>query len=383
MDFSLTPEQQDLIALARDFANREIAPHVAAYDRDERFPIEILTQAADLGLLGGVIPPNYGGAGLDHKTYALLIEQISRVCHIIGVAMSLPSGLVGSSIHTYGTETQKQQYLTPLAQGKTFGAAGVTEARSGTDVSDMDTTCTRDGTDYIINGAKMWISFLDVAQWFLTFAHLGTNPQTQRKEICAFIIDRNLPGVSVHPVTNKFGFRPIKTGELALDHVRVPQTALLGQEGQGFQIAMNAVENGRLGVAARATGLAQACVNTMTTYARERIVFGHPIAQFQMIQKLIADSITTTEASRLLTLKLADLKDHGQRARAQASMAKQYASDTAMNAATAAFQIHGAYGVSDEYPVGRYLRDAKIFQIVEGNNELHRALIAQDATGIR
>lgn len=383
MDFSLTPEQQDLIALARDFANREIAPHVAAYDRDERFPIEIITQAADLGLLGGVIPPNYGGAGLDHKTYALLIEQISRVCHIIGVAMSLPSGLVGSSIHTYGTETQKQQYLTPLAQGKTFGAAGVTEARSGTDVSDMDTTCTRDGTDYIINGAKMWISFLDVAQWFLTFAHLGTNPQTQRKEICAFIIDRNLPGVSVHPVTNKFGFRPIKTGELALDHVRVPQTALLGQEGQGFQIAMNAVENGRLGVAARATGLAQACVNTMTTYARERIVFGHPIAQFQMIQKLIADSITTTNASRLLTLQLADLKDQGQRARAQASMAKQYASDTAMNAATAAFQIHGAYGVSDEYPVGRYLRDAKIFQIVEGNNELHRALIAQDATGIR
>jgi hypothetical protein len=383
VDFSLTPEQQDLIALARDFANREIAPHVAAYDRDERFPIEIITQAADLGLLGGVIPPNYGGAGLDHKTYALLIEQISRVCHIIGVAMSLPSGLVGSSIHTYGTETQKQQYLTPLAQGKTFGAAGVTEARSGTDVSDMDTTCTRDGTDYIINGAKMWISFLDVAQWFLTFAHLGTNPQTQRKEICAFIIDRNLPGVSVHPVTNKFGFRPIKTGELALDHVRVPQTALLGQEGQGFQIAMNAVENGRLGVAARATGLAQACVNTMTTYARERIVFGHPIAQFQMIQKLIADSITTTNASRLLTLQLADLKDQGQRARAQASMAKQYASDTAMNAATAAFQIHGAYGVSDEYPVGRYLRDAKIFQIVEGNNELHRALIAQDATGIR
>jgi len=383
VDFSLTPEQQDLIALARDFANREIAPHVAAYDRDERFPIEIITQSADLGLLGGVIPPNYGGAGLDHKTYALLIEQISRVCHIIGVAMSLPSGLVGSSIHTYGTETQKQQYLTPLAQGKTFGAAGVTEARSGTDVSDMDTTCTRDGTDYIINGAKMWISFLDVAQWFLTFAHLGTNPQTQRKEICAFIIDRNLPGVSVHPVTNKFGFRPIKTGELALDHVRVPQTALLGQEGQGFQIAMNAVENGRLGVAARATGLAQACVNTMTTYARERIVFGHPIAQFQMIQKLIADSITTTNASRLLTLQLADLKDQGQRARAQASMAKQYASDTAMNAATAAFQIHGAYGVSDEYPVGRYLRDAKIFQIVEGNNELHRALIAQDATGIR
>ena len=189
--------------------------------------------------------------------------------------------------------------------------------------------------------------------------------------------------MSVHPVSNKFGFRPVKTGELVLEDVRVPAEALIGEEGRGFAVAMNAVENGRLGVAARATGLAQAAVNSMVDYARDRVVFRAPIASLQMVQEMIADSATATEASRLLVLRLADLKDRGERARAAASMAKQFASDTAMAAALAAFQIHGAYGVSDEYPVGRYLRDAKVFQIVEGNNQLHRALIAESLTGIR
>ena len=197
MDFSLTNEQQDLLALARDFARREIAPHVAEYDREERFPIEIVRQAAALGLLGGIVPVEYGGAGLDYMTYAMVIEEISRVCHIVGVALTLPSGLVGSSIHLYGTEEQKQRYLAPLARARPSGRAGVTEARSGTDVSDMDTSCRRDGGDYVINGAKMWISFLDVAEWFLTFAHMGVDERTGRKRICAFIVDRDLPGVDV------------------------------------------------------------------------------------------------------------------------------------------------------------------------------------------
>jgi alkylation response protein AidB-like acyl-CoA dehydrogenase len=383
MDFALTAEQESLLELARDFARREIAPHVAQYDREERYPIEIICQAAELGLLGGVVPVEYGGGGLDYKTYAMLVEEVSRVCHVVGLSMSLASGLVGSSVQAFGTEEQKQRYLVPLARGEAFGGAGVTEARSGTDVSDMDTSVRKDGSDYIINGAKMWISFLDVASWFLTFAHLGIDERTGRKQICAFIVDADLPGVSVHPVSNKFGFRPVKTGELVLEDVRVPAEALVGEEGRGFAVAMNAVENGRLGVAARATGLAQAAVNSMVDYARDRVVFRAPIASLQMVQEMIADSATATEASRLLVLKLADLKDRGQRARAAASMAKQFASDTAMAAALAAFQIHGAYGVSDEYPVGRYMRDAKVFQIVEGNNQLHRALIAESLTGIR
>jgi alkylation response protein AidB-like acyl-CoA dehydrogenase len=229
----------------------------------------------------------------------------------------------------------------------------------------------------------MWISFLDVASYYLTFAHLGVDERTGRKKICAFLVDKDLPGVSVAPLPNKFGFRPLKTGELVMEDVRVPAEALVGEEGRGFAVAMNAVENGRLGVATRAVGLAQASVDSAVSYSTDRVVFKRPIAGFQMVQKMLADAIVGTEAARLLVWRLADLKDRGERARAYASMAKMYASDVAMQAATAAFQIHGAYGVSDEYPVGRYLRDAKVFQIVEGNNELHRALIAEGATGIR
>lgn len=379
MDFGLTPEQKELRQLARDFAEREVAPHVADYDREERFPVELIKRAAELGFSGGIVPTEYGGAGLDHVTYAMLIEEISRVCHIVAVALTLPSGLVGNSILRYGTEEQKQRYLAPLARGDAFGGAGVTEARSGTDVSDMDTTCRRDGDSYVISGAKMWISFLDVAGWFLTFAHLGVDEQTGRKRICAFLVDRDLPGLSVKPLKNKFGFRPISTGELVLDDVRVPADALLGEEGQGFSIAMNAVENGRLGVAARAVGLSQACCDAAIAYARERRVFRQRIGKFQMVQEMISDMLCGTEGARLLTYRLAYLKDQGLRAREAASMAKLVASDVALDAAVKAFQIHGAYGVSDEYPVQRYLRDAKVFQIVEGNNELHKALIAEAA----
>jgi hypothetical protein len=383
MDLSLTNEQKSLLELARDFARREVAPHVAEYDRLERFPIELVKQAAGLGLLGGVVPTEYGGAGLDHKSYAMAVEEVSRVCHIVGLSMTMASGLVGNSVQTFGTEEQKQRYLAPLARGETLGAAGVTEARSGTDVSDIDARVRRDGSDYVINGAKMWISFLDVAEWFLTFAHLGVDEKSGRKRICAFIVDADLPGVSVHPMPGKFGFRPLKTGELVLEDVRVPADALVGEEGRGFAVAMNAVESGRLGVASRAVGLGQACVDSMVEYARDRVVFQQPIAKLQMVQKMIADSSTAVQAARLLVLRLADLRDQGERAREAASMAKMYASDAAMDAAINAFQIHGAYGVSPEYPVGRYLRDAKVFQIVEGNNELHRALISEAAVGFR
>lgn len=383
MEFDWSDEQQALCALAREFAEREIAPHVAEYDREERFPAEIVRKAAALGLAGGIVPPQYGGAGLDHVTYAAVIEEIARVCHVVACALTLPSGLVGNSILRYGSEDQKQRYLVPLARGETFAGAGVTEARSGTDVSDMDTTARKARGDYVINGAKMWISFLDVASFFLTFAHLGVDDSTGRKRICAFLVDAELPGVTTRPIKNKFGFRPLATGELVLDEVRVPREALLGEEGQGFEIAMNSVENGRLGVAARAVGLAQACCDAAVAYARERRVFKQPIGKFQMVQQMISDMVCATESARLLTYRLAYLKDRGERARAAASVAKMAASDAALLAATNAFQIHGAYAVSDEYPVARYFRDAKVFQIVEGNNQLHKALIAEAALGFR
>jgi alkylation response protein AidB-like acyl-CoA dehydrogenase len=383
VEFGWTDEQRDLQRLARDFAEREIAPHVADYDRDERFPAEIVRRAAGLGLSGGVVPTEYGGAGLDHVTFAGLVEEISRTCHIVACALTFPSGLVGGSILRYGTEEQKRRYLTPLASGETFAGAGVTEARSGTDVSDIDTTARRNGGDYVISGAKMWISFLDVASYFLTFAHMGVDEATGRKRICAFLVDRDLPGVSVHPLKNKHGFRPLATGELVLEDVRVPTEALLGEEGQGFEIAMNSVESGRLGVAARAVGLSQACCDVAIPYAKERRVFRQPIGKFQLVQEMVSDMLCGTEAARLLTYRLAYLKDRGERARGAASMAKMTASDVALQSATHAFQIHGAYGVSDEYPVGRYLRDAKVFQIVEGNNEVHKALVAESQLGMR
>jgi alkylation response protein AidB-like acyl-CoA dehydrogenase len=229
----------------------------------------------------------------------------------------------------------------------------------------------------------MWISFLDVAKWFLTFASLGVDEKTGRKRICAFIVDRDLAGVSVHPIDEKFGYRPLKTGELALQDVRVPASALVGEEGQGFEIAMNAVESGRLGVAARAVGLGRGACDAMVSYAKERVVFRRPIASFQLVQKMIADSLTEVEAAHWLTLHFAQAKSEGHRARGEGSMAKMYATDAALNASVAAFQVHGAAGVSSEYPVGRYLRDAKVFQIIEGTNELHRTLVAEAATGTR
>ncbi|MBM3678233.1 MAG: acyl-CoA dehydrogenase [Actinobacteria bacterium] len=382
MDFGWNAEQEELRRLARDFGEKEIAPHVGEYDKHEQFPREIVERAGELGFAGGIVPPEYGGAGLDYLTFTGLMEEISRHCHIVACALTFPSGLVGNSILRYGTEEQKQRYLKPLAQAKTFAGAGVTEARSGTDVSDMDTSCRRDGSDWVISGAKMWISFLDVATFYLTFAHMGADERTGRKRICAFLVDADLPGVSVHPLKNKYGFRPLATGELVLDDVRVPADALVGEEGQGFEIAMNAVESGRLGVAARAVGLAQACCDVATAYAKERVVFKQPIGKFQMVQEMVSDMVCGTEGARLLTYRLAWLKDKGLRAREAASAAKMTASDVSLMTATNAFQIHGAYGVSDEYPVARYLRDAKVFQLVEGNNQLHKALVGAGAIGV-
>src|ERR1700751_5341778 len=217
---------------------REIAPHVASYDREERFPAEIVRRAAGLGLAGGIVPTEDGGAGPGPTTDAAITEEISRVCHIVACALTFPSGLVGNSILRYGTEEQKRRYLVPLAKGEMFGGAGVTEARSGTDVSDMDTIARPDGADYVISGAKMWISFLDVATFFLTFAHLGVDERTGRKRLCAFVVDADLPGVSVLPLKNKYGFRPLSTGELVLNDVRVPKGGLVGGPGLGLRLAM-------------------------------------------------------------------------------------------------------------------------------------------------
>ncbi len=382
MDFALSQEQLLLQNSIRRFATEKVAKRVAEYDREERMPLDLLRELGEMGMMGGVVPERYGGGGLDYVSYSVIIEELARVCQMLACIVSMPSGLVGAGILHYGTEEQKERYLKPLAEGRIHGSTGVTEPHSGSDVAAMETTVRREGDYYIINGAKTWISNLDIASYFLTFATLDRS--LKAKGVCAFIIDRDTPGLSVRPFKNKMGFRPICTGELILDNVRVHRSQLVGVEGGGFPVAMCAVENGRLAVASRAVGVAQACLDASMQYAKERIIFGRPEGEFQLVQSKITDMVVGVEAARCLTRRLAWLKD--QRAgdfRNEASIAKMYAADVAMRSATDAVQIFGAYGVSEEYPVSRYFRDAKVLQIVEGSNDLHRALIAEYALGYR
>ncbi|MBI2526418.1 MAG: acyl-CoA dehydrogenase family protein [Candidatus Rokubacteria bacterium] len=382
MNFELTEEQVRYEALVRDFARQEVAPHVAEYDREERYPVEIIKKAAALGLLGGVIPEAYGGAGLDHVTFAVGLEEMARVCIHVASAMARASGLVGSAILRYGTEEQKQKYLVPLASGDAFGGTGVTEPHSGSDVAAMETTAVRKGDEYVLNGSKIWISGVGVASWFLTFAQLDRSKGS--KGICAFIVDRGAPGFRTRTITNKLGFRPSPVGELIFEDCRVPRTNLVGREGEGLKVALTAVENGRLSVAARAVGLAQACLDESVAYAQQRVTFGRPIMEYQLVQAKITDMVVGIEAGRFLTYRLAWLRDRGvRRARREAAIAKLYTTEVALRAASDAVQIHGAYGVSDEHAVGRHFRDAKVLQIVEGVNDLQRALIAEYALGLR
>jgi alkylation response protein AidB-like acyl-CoA dehydrogenase len=374
-------ERTALRELVRNFAEREVAPLVAEYDREERLPRELLNRLGGLGLLGGTVPEELGGAGLDHRTFADLIEEMSRVCHILGTIMSMPSGLVGGAILRYGTDEQKERWLRPLAEGRIFGAAGVTEPQSGSDVAGIETTYRRDGDDFVLNGAKAWISNLDIASFFVT---LATRDRSLRhKGITAFIIPADTPGLSVHPYKNKLGFRPICTGDVVLDDVRLGPDHVLGEVDKGFFAAMTGVERGRLGVAARATGVAQACLDESIKYANERVVGGRPIAEHQIVQSKITDMVVGVASARALVRDAATALDAGRTARWEVGLAKMHASDVAMRSATDAVQIHGAYGASPEYPVSRYFRDAKILQIVEGSNDLHRALIGEMALGLR
>jgi alkylation response protein AidB-like acyl-CoA dehydrogenase len=374
-------EKRALVDVAADFARAEIAPRVADYDREERLPRDLLERMAELGFFGGVVPPRYGGLGMDFPTFARFVEEISKVCQAMATLVTMPSGLVGAAIEGFGTDEQKEECLRPIAEGHAFGAAAVTEPRSGSDVAGMDTTYRTDGADFVLHGAKAWISNLDIADFFVTF---GTRDRSLRhRGVSAFIVPRDSPGVMTRPYKNKLGFRPLSTGDVFFDEVRLPPAALLGEEGDGFRVAMTAVERGRLGVAARSVGLGQACLDDAVAYAQERRAFDQSIAEFQLVQSKICDMVVGVETARLLVRSLAEALDGGSRARRLTSMAKLYASDIAARCAADAVQIHGAYGVSPEYRVGRMYRDAKVLQIVEGANDIHRALIGEITLGLR
>ncbi|MBI4504228.1 MAG: acyl-CoA dehydrogenase family protein, partial [Chloroflexi bacterium] len=336
-----------------------------------------------VGLMRGVYPEAYGGAAMEFVALAALIEELARVCSATALMAGWPSCSAGQGLWTYGREEQKRQFLAPFLAGERVGAVAMTEPHSGSDVArKLETRCARDGDAYVISGAKSWITNLQLCSWFITFATL--DPRLGSRGICAFLVDRDTPGVSIHPFKNKVGARTWVSGEVIYDRVRVPAERLVGHEGEGYKVLLAGAEIGRLACAARCLGQIWACVEAATQYARERIVFEQPIGRYQLIQSKITDMVVAQEAARLLTYRLAWLKDQGfERCQREASIAKLFASDALMQIATDACQIHGAYSCSPEYAVGRYFRDAKFAQIYDGTSEIHRVMIAEHALGYR
>jgi alkylation response protein AidB-like acyl-CoA dehydrogenase len=377
----LTDVQEALRHMVRDFAAKEVAPRVALANQEEQFPTDLLAKMAELGLFGGLVPEADGGMGLDHVTYSVVLEEMAKVDHIAAVYMSMPSSLAGAGLRQFGTPEQRQKWLRPLAQGQLFAAGAVTEPRSGSDVAGITTTYRRDGDEFVINGSKAWISNLDRADFIVTFA--TRDASLGRGGISAFIIPRDSAGLELRPYADKLGFRSICTGDVFLDDVRVPSDHLIGEEGQGFSVAMCSVESGRLAVASRAVGQADSALIDTIDYARERVVFGTAIAEFQLTKAKLADMAEGIVTARMLTRAAGALLDTGNRARAALSMAKQYASDVLQRVATEAVQIHGAAGTSPEHRVARIYRDAKVFQLVEGANEIHRLMVADYLLGNR
>jgi len=382
MEFNLTDTQRMYVDTVRRFAQQEVAPFVAEYDTAERYPIEIVQKMGPLGLLGGVIPEKYGGQGLDYMTMTVGMEEMATFDPLLAATMGRASGLIGSSLLKYGTEEQKQKYLVPLARGEFAGGTAVTEPHSGTDVAAMETTVRNEGDHYVINGSKIFISGVGFNKWFLTFATLDR--KAGPKAICAFIVDTNSPGFSTRTIKNKCASRPTPLGELIFEDCIVPKENLVGKEGEGLRVAISAVTEGRLAAAARAVGISQACLNASVKYAKERIVFGKTIATYQLVQSKIADMVVGTQAARYFLYRLAYLKDQGAtRIRQEAAIAKYYSCQVAMQSALDAVQIYGGYAIMPEYLVGKYFRDAKFLQIVEGQHDLQKVLIAEYALGLR
>lgn len=380
MDFDLTPEQQQIRQLARDFADREIAPGARERDRAERFPADVLARMAPLGFLGGPIPESYGGMGIDYVSHALITEEIGRADSSVRTTLSVQVSLVELTILKFGAEEQKRAYLPRLCRGELIGCFGLSEPGAGSDAANLQTLARRDGKDWILSGRKMWISNGSVSQLALVFAQ--TDPAKKHRGITAFLLDRERHPYASPKIHGKLGLRSSDTAELVFDGVRVPDAQRLGEVGRGFEIAMAGLDAGRYSVAAGAVGVAQACIDASIAYATQRRAFGKPIAGFQLVQEMIADMVVETEAARLLVWRAGDLKNKGLPNTRETSIAKLYASEIASRAADRAIQIHGGYGFSDEFPVERYWRDARVNRLYEGTTEIQKLIVGRFATGI-
>lgn len=378
MDFQLTDEQQMLRKMVRDFATKEVEPTAAERDEEERFDRDIFDKMAELGLTGIPWPEEYGGIGSDFVSYCIAVEELSRVCASTGVTLSAHLSLASWPIYTYGNEEQKQTFLKRLATGEALGAYALSEPGSGSDAAAMKTVAKKDGDDYILNGNKVWISNGGVADIYLVFAI--TDPEAKHKGISAFIVEKGTDGFTFGKKEKKLGIRSSPTTEIIFENCRVPKENLLGEEGEGFKIAMTTLDGGRNGIAAQALGIAQGALDAAVDYAKEREQFGKPIAHNQGISFKLADMATDIEAARLLTYQAAWLESKGLPYGKQSAMSKLFAGDAAMRATTEAVQVFGGYGYTKDYPVERYMRDAKITQIYEGTNEIQRLVIGRMLT---
>ena len=375
MDFRQTEEQKLLRRTVREFAEIEIRPHVREWDQEQHFPIELMPKLAALGLLGIQFPDAYGGAAMSPIDYCICIEELARVDPGVALSVAAHNGLCAAHIFAFGSEDQKQKYLTPLARGEKIGAWGLTESTSGSDAAGMRTTATRAGQCWCINGAKTFTTHGRVGDVMVVMA--VTNRALGSKGISAFIVERGTPGMTAGKKEDKLGMRASDTSEVLFDNCRIPADQLVGEEGQGFVHTMQVLDAGRIGIAALSVGLAQGAYEAALSYARERKAFGRTISSFQAIQWKLADAATRIEAARLLTYRAAYRKQQGARTTIESSMAKLYASEVAVRVADDCVQIHGGYGFVKDYPAEKYFRDVKLTTIGEGTSEIQRLVIAR------
>jgi glutaryl-CoA dehydrogenase (non-decarboxylating) len=382
LNLDLTDEQLAIQETVREFVDRRIMPVAQENDINHHLDMDIIEGMAELGLLGSVIPPEYGGAGLDFVSEALICEEIERGESAFRTLISVHVGLNSLSLLKFGSEEQKQRYLTPMAKGEKLGCFGLTEPAAGSDVAAMLSTAIKqpDGT-YRLNGQKSWISYATEAHYGLVFAK--TDPAAAHKGISAFIIEMDWDGIEARQIPNKLGVWAGSTGELFFDNVQIPAENLVGEEGEGFKIAMHSLDQGRFTVAAGAVGVVRACLEASVKYANERKTFGQEIGRYQMVQDMIADMVLGYETRRLLVMQAAWKKNKGERNTRETSLAKWHATESAFNAAHLAIQVHGAYGYSAEYPVERYFRNSRAPIIYEGTTQIHKMLQAEHALGYR
>lgn len=379
MAYQLTEEQKMIQAMVREFAREVILPTAAERDRSGQFPLDILKKMGELGLMGMNVPPEYNGAGVDTVSYSVALQEIAYCCASTAVIMSVHNSVACGPIYLFGSEYLKETYLKPLASGEKIGSFALTEPGAGSDPVSQKMTAVRDRDSYIINGTKMFVTTGKHAD--ITVATAYTDKERRHLGISAFVVEKGTAGFYVGKEEEKMGLRSSDTVELIFEDCRVPADNLLGQEGDGFMIAMSSLDGGRIGIASQSVGVAQACLDAAVNYAGERVQFNKPIAQFQGIRWMIADMATQIEAARLLTFNAAAMKDRGENFSTAASMAKVFASEMANKVAYQALQIHGGYGYIKDFPVERYYRDARVFTIYEGTSEIQRRVIAKHLIG--